>query len=222
MRVDQRDSDWEFTRHSFLRESNCVYCEKFMQSSHSKIEFDVRDSQISFRSRFLRLMKLFQLWNWKAAVFSVMMRAPVFAIVAIKRGPVVIVGVVLTEAAVCALNAGTYSAVVQVLRNRKPVWLVAAIVTVVLPVCGQVVEYFVHLWHGTPHTTAAVIISSVIGAISYLFNWYAMKQGTLLVGGEHSSLGADLKRIPMLLYNFFLLGPRWLGRRLAEPAVPSR
>ena len=177
---------------------------------------------MDFRSRILRAMKLLTLWNWKAAVFSVMMRAPVFAIVAIKRGPEVIAGAVLTEAAVCAFNAGTYSSIVQVLRNRKPVWLVATIVTVVLPVCGQVVEYFVHLWHGTPHTTIAVIISSVMGAISYLFNWYAMKQGTLVMGSGHSSLGADLKRIPILLYRFFLLGPRWLGRRLAEPALPSR
>lgn len=188
-----------------------------MQSSYSKFKSGAREQQ-SLGQRCIAMLKLLLLWNWKAAVFSVMMRAPVFVIVTIKRGPEVIVGAVLTEAVVCALNAGTYSAVVQVLRNRKPVWLVATIVTVVLPVCGQIVEYYVHLWHRTPHTTAAVIVSSVIGAISYLFNWYAMEQGTLLVGSNQTSLVADLKRIPVLLYHFFLLVPRWLGRRLEEPA----
>jgi hypothetical protein len=66
------------------------------------------------------------------------------------------------------------------------------------------------------------MISSVLGAISYLFNWYAMKQGTLLVGSEQSSLRSDLKKIPVLLYHFFLLGPRWLSRRLEDSALPSQ
>jgi hypothetical protein len=190
-----------------------------MPFSDVKSETDARTQQIGLRGRFVRVMKLLLFWNWKSAVLSVMMRVPVFAVAAMKHGPEAVMGAVLTEAAVCAVNAGTYSSVVQVLRNRKPVWLVATIVTVVLPVCGQIVEYFVHLWHKTPHTTAAVIVSSVLGAISYLFNWYAMKQGTLLVGSEQSSLGSDLKRIPLLLYHFFLLGPRWLGRRLGALAL---
>jgi hypothetical protein len=189
-----------------------------MPSSQSKVEFDARNRLPFLRRRFVQALKFLSFWNWKSAVLSVILRVPVFAIAAMKHGPEAVAGAVLTEAAVCAVNAGTYSSVVQFLRNRKPVWLVATVVTVALPVCGQIVEYFVHLWHGTPHTTVAVMISSVLGAISYLFNWYAMKQGTLLVGGEQSSLGSDLKRIPVLLYHFFLLGPRWLGRRLEELA----
>lgn len=190
-----------------------------MLSSHWKTESDDRIRQSGSHSRFARLGELLSLWNWKSAVLSVMMRAPVFAVAAMKHGPEAVAGAVLTETAVCAVNAGTYSSVVQVLRNRKPVWLVGTVVTVVLPVCGQIVEYFVHLWRRTPHTTAAVIVSSVLAAISYLFNWYAMKQGTLLMGSEQSSLGSDLKRIPILLYRFFLLGPRWLSRCLRDHAL---
>jgi hypothetical protein len=195
---------------------------KLMWSSQWRIGLEKRALSSALCSLFVRVWKLLSHWNWKSAVLSVMLRVPVFAIAAMKHGPEAVAGAALTEAAVCAINAGTYSSVLQVLRNRKPVWLVAIIVTVVLPVCGQIIEYFVHVWHKTPHTTAAAIVSSVLGAISYLFNWYAMKQGTLLVGGEQSSLVSDVKRIPVLLYHFFLLVPHWLSRRFGESALPSQ
>jgi len=161
------------------------------------------------------------LWNWKSALLSVILRVPVFAVATVRRGAGVLFAAVLVEAIVCAFNAGCYAAVVQALRNRKPVWLTALIITVVLPVIGQVIEYAVHAWHQTPHRTIAVIISSMLSAVSSLFNWYAMQQGTLLVGGERSSFSLDLRRLPGILGQFLLLGPRWLGRRLGWMAVAS-
>lgn len=168
------------------------------------------------------MRNIFLLWNWKSALLSVMLRVPVFAVATVRRGPEVIAGTVLTEALVCAFNAGWYAAFTQFLRNRKPVWLVATVITGVLPISGQIVEYSVHSWHQTPHRAAAVIVSSVLGAISSLFNWYAMKQGSLLVGDEHSSFASDLRRIPLLLGRFFLLAPHWIGRRLGWMVLPSQ
>lgn len=156
-------------------------------------------------------------WNWKSAVLSMMLRVPVFAVAAARHGLEAIALATLTEAVVCAFNAGCYAAVVQFIRNKKPVWLTATIIAVVLPALGQVVEYQVHIWRGTPHTRIAVIVSTVLAALSSLFNWYAMKRGTLLVGGEGSSFSKDLRQMPMLLFRFFLVGPRWLFRTL----VPS-
>lgn len=160
-------------------------------------------------------------WNWKSAIFSIMLRVPVFAVAAARHGLEAIAFATLTEAVVCGFNAGCYAAVIQWIRNWKPVWLTALIITVVLPAIGQVIEYRVHLWRGTPHTTAAVIVSTVLAAIASLFNWYAMKRGTLLVGHEGSSFTSDLKQIPMLLLRFFLIGPRWLLRRTGSMAVSS-
>ena len=160
-------------------------------------------------------VRLVTLWNWKSAVLSVMLRAPVFAIVTLRHGPEVVAGTVLTETVVCAVNAGWFAAIAQVLRNRKPVWLVATVISVIVPACGQVIEYVVHLWHQTPHRLAAVIISTLLGGIAQLFNWYAMKHGSLLVGGERSSFAADLRRFPVLFARFLWLGPQWLARRLA-------
>jgi len=153
------------------------------------------------------------LWNWKSAVLSIILRVPVFAVAAARHGIEAIAVAAFTEGLVCGFNAGCYAAVVQVLRNRKPVWLTALIIGVALPTAGQILEYQVHLWRGTPHTFIAVVISSVLSALSSLFNWYAMKHGTLLVGGEGGSFGNDLRRIPGLIGGFLLMGPRWVLRR---------
>ena len=160
-------------------------------------------------------------WNWKSAIFSIMLRVPVFAVAAARHGLEAIALAILTEALVCGFNAGCYAAVIQFIRNRKPVWLTALIITVILPAVGQVIEYEVHSWRGTPHTIPAVIVSTVLAALASLFNWYAMKRGTLLVGGEGGSFSSDLRRFPILLLHFFLLGPRWLLRRVGWAALPS-
>jgi hypothetical protein len=160
------------------------------------------------------------LWNWKSAVLSMMLRVPVFAVAAVRRGPEAIAAATLAEAVVCGFNAGCYAAVIQALRNRKPVWLTALVITAVLPAAGQVIEYEVHTWRGTPHRTVAVIISTILGVLASLFNWYAMKRGSLLVGGKGSSFSSDLRQIPLLLLRFLLLGPRWLLRRAGWVALP--
>jgi len=169
----------------------------------------------------LTKLKALSVWNWKSAFLSMILRVPVFAIATVRRGPEVMGEAVLAEMVVCAIYAGFYAGLVQMLRNRKPVWLVATIVAVVFPAAGQVLEYAIHTWHGTPHRVAAVIVSSIFSAIASLFNWYAMKHGTLLVGNERSEFATDLRRMPSLLLRFFLLGPRWVGRRLRWIAVPN-
>jgi uncharacterized membrane protein len=194
---------------------------RFDSSPDSGSHFDSGRQISDSGNRQPGMLNVLSLWNWKSALLSIMLRVPVFVIATVRRGPEVIAGAVLTEAVVCAFNAGWYAAITQVLRNRKPVWLVATIITVVMPLSGQIVEYAVHAWHQTPHRIAAVIVSSVLGAISSLFNWYAMKQGTLLVGDERSSFVSDLRRFPLLLGRFFLLVPRWIGRRLGWMVLPS-
>jgi hypothetical protein len=173
------------------------------------------------RSRTSRWITIIALWNWKSALLSVMLRVPVFAVATARRGLEAMTAAVVAEALVCAFNAGCYAAVVQAIRNRKPVWLTATVITVILPAIGQVIEFQVHSLRMTPHRVPAVIVSSILSAISSLFNWYAMRQGTLLVGDEKSSLGSDLKRLPLLIGRFLLLGPRWLLRRVGWSVLPS-
>jgi hypothetical protein len=161
------------------------------------------------------------LWNWKSAVLSVIFRVPVFALVTMRRGMSAMTGAILAETFVCAVYAGCYAAVVQYIRNRRPVWLTALIISVLLPAIGQVLEYEVHTWRSTPHRIVAVTISSILSVLSSLFNWYVMRQGTFLVGQERSSFVADLKRFPLLLWRFLLLAPRWLMQRMGWDVLPS-
>lgn len=167
-------------------------------------------------------VKLPVLWNWKSAILSIVLRVPVFALAALRHGPEAVTAAATTEAVVCGFNAGCYAAVVQAIRNRKPVWLTALLIAVGLPALGQVIEYAVHAWRGTPHRVIAVIISTVLAALSSLFNWYAMKRGTLLVGDEGNSFSNDIRQMPLLIGRFLLVGPRWVLCRLGWMAVPSR
>lgn len=204
--------------HSCLQWSGYT-CEKFML--RSQFQSGDRDREPRVHRGLWRSLDMLRLWNWKSAVLSVMLRVPVFAVATIRRGPEVVAGAILTETAVCALNAGWYAAVVQALRNRKPVWLVATVISVIVPLSGQVIEYVVHTWHQTPHRAAAVMASTVLGATASLFNWYAMKHGQMLVGAERSSFLCDLRSIPLLLGRFLLLGPRWLGHQLGRISLAS-
>jgi hypothetical protein len=154
--------------------------------------------------------RILLLWNWKAAWLSILLRGPIFFAATAHRGPKATLAALLTECAFCALTAGFYGALIQNLRDAKPVWLTALFLTVFVPSIFQVLEAYLHWVWGTPHLRIAEGVSIIVSAISALFNWYAMKRGTLLVGGEGRSLASDLRRLPGLLLSFFSLLPRCL------------
>jgi len=70
-----------------------------------------------------------------------------------------------------------------------------------------------------PICGAVAIVSLVAVALSALFNWYAMRRGTLLVGEEGTGFGSYLRRLPGLLFTFFALLPRTIAGKL--PASPT-
>lgn len=155
-----------------------------------------------------RPQQLLLLWNWKSALLSVVLRGPIFFTAAVRRGWQTAMAALLTEAIFCALSAGFYGAVVQILKDAEPEWLTAVFLTVPMPVTFQVLEYVLHWFRGTPHLRVAAIVSFVVSAVSALFNWYAMRRGTLLVGRDASGFGGDLRRLPRLLLGFLAILPR--------------
>jgi len=153
-------------------------------------------------------------WNWKAAVLSVSLRAPIFAVAALRSGATLLWTAVVTETAVSVFNAGFYASIVQLLRNRKPLWLTSLLVVVILPALGQTIEFAAHAMNGTPHRRIAFLISCLLSALSALFNWYVMAHGTLLVAEERTPFGRDLRRLPLLIAKFLLIGPQWIVKTL--------
>lgn len=167
--------------------------------------------------------RLLRLWNWKSALLSLVLRGPIFLIATVHRGLQVAAAALLTESVFCVLTAGFWGAIVQALRNAEPEWLTAIFLIGVMPAVFQVLEYWLHWIRGTPHLHPAEIASLVVSAISALFNWYAMRRGTLLVGTEGRALGTDLRRLPILMVGFLAELPRSIARIISgESAFSGR
>jgi len=155
--------------------------------------------------------RVLRLWNWKSASLSIILRGPIFLVAAIRQGWAGVLGALFTESAFCAISAGLYGAVVQSLKDAEPQWLTGIVLAFVIPLFFQGFEYLLHWFRGTPHLRIAEIVSVIISGISALFNWYAMRRGTLLVGGEGGSFGRDLGRLPRLIFSFLAILPRKLA-----------
>jgi hypothetical protein len=166
-----------------------------------------------------RPQQLLLLWNWKNALLSLILRGPIFFFASVRQGPLSALAALFTESVFCVLSAGFYGAVVQTFKDAQPQWVTAIFLTVVMPVIFQVLEYLLHWFRGTPHLRVAAIVSLVVSAISALFNWYAMRRGTLLVGREGSGFGGDLRRLPRLFFGF--LAAAFAGT-VRAPGDPSR
>ena len=155
-----------------------------------------------------RPQNLLRLWNWKSALLSVILRGPIFLVAAIRQGWTGVLGALFTESAFCALSAGMYGAIVQSLMDGEPQWLTGFLLAVLIPGLFQGIEYLLHWLRGTPHLRIAELVSLIISGVSALFNWYAMRRGTLLVGEEGASFGSDLGRLPRLIFGFLVVLPR--------------
>jgi hypothetical protein len=146
-------------------------------------------------------------WNWKAAVMSVLYRAPVFFLTSLKAGWRLAVAAMLAESVFRAITSGFYGAIVQALRHMEPTWLAALLISVVLPAGIQALEFLVHWLRGTPNLGAGIFVSILVSGIAALFNWYAMRRGTLLTGTESRPFLADLKSLPAVIFGFVIAGP---------------
>ena len=155
--------------------------------------------------------QLLQLWNWKSATLSTTLRGPVFLVAAARHGWEAAMGALFAESLFCAVSAGFYGAIVQSLRDAEPQWLTGVFLAAVIPVIFQLLEYIMHWFLATPHLRTAAIVSLIIGSFSALFNWYAMRRGTLLIGEEGRSFGSDLYRLPLLFLGFLAVLPRRLA-----------
>ncbi len=153
---------------------------------------------------------IFARWNWKSALLSVALRGWIYFAASIRHGWAEVGGAVAAEVVYCAATAGFYGAITQALCDAEPEWLTALLVTFLMPVLMQWIEYLVHLYRGTHHLHYVIIGSIVMSAISSLFNWYAMRCGTLLMGEKSQSFGRDLASLPRLLGRFFAAGPQLL------------
>jgi hypothetical protein len=155
-------------------------------------------------------------WNWKSAVFSSLIRAHIFFFVTLRAGWRAAVGAFFAELAYRGITSGFYGSLTQAFRSAEPAWAAALAVMLLLPLSSHALEFVVHSLRHTPHLVANIVTSMCFTTISTLFNWYAMRKGSLIVGREGQSVARDMRSMPRLIGGFLAAGPLalWNGLRV--------
>jgi hypothetical protein len=159
-------------------------------------------------------------WNWKAAVLSSLLRAPIFlaAYLFQKQGIADAVSVTVALAVFRVIFGGVNGAIIQAYRNVKPAWHAVLTVPVVLAAFSHVIEFAVLTVYdsitGTQGKTKAIVVSVIVSIISAVFNLFAMRRGALIVRDESmQSFWRDLIRMPWLIFEFISFPLVWTYKR---------
>jgi hypothetical protein len=154
--------------------------------------------------------QLLRHWNYKGAVLSGSMRAPIFFITYLigRESLKIALGAALAQFIFRFLFAGLSSALIQKFRRVEPAWKALLAVMILVPAISHVFEFmvqygFAHLTQTGDHTDEAILRSISISIISALFGLFAMRRDVMIVGEEESkSIWSDLKRLPVLIFIF--------------------
>jgi len=165
-------------------------------------------------------------WNWKSAVLSSGFRSILFFLTNLSAGLGAAVAAMLTELGFRGTTAGFYGALTQAFRHAQPHWLAAITVMVLLPVVTHTIEFGVHWLRGTERLKESILVSCLFTVVSTLFNLFAMRRGTFIVGEGRASLLHDLRVLPRLIVAFIAAivrgivhgAKRLVGLRVKPPA----
>ena|SRR5579859_2515749 len=158
-------------------------------------------------------------WNWKSALLSAMLRAPLFLVATLRQGLEAVSIAVLAEAVYSAAISGCYGAFVQRLRRARPLWASGLLIMVILPAVLLWFDYLLHLYTGMSNLKGGMWAAATFSLLSSLFNWYLMSRNSLLVGKGAHSFASDLKRMPRMLTDFVSWVPRHCYRFLRSSDV---
>lgn len=159
-------------------------------------------------------------WNWKAAVLSALLRAPIFFFTYLfkKDGLKLAIGAAVAQSIFRVVFGGVNGAIIQSYSRVEPAWHAVLTVPLILAAVSHLIEYLVQALYdsqtGVSGRSSAVIVSIIISAISAVFNLFAMRRGVLLVKDESSqSIWRDLWRMPWLAFEFISFPLIWTWRR---------
>lgn len=159
-------------------------------------------------------------WNWKAAVLSALLRAPIFFFTYLfkKDGLKLAVGAAVAQSAFRLLFGGVNGAIIQSFSKVEPAWHAVLTVPLVLATISHLVEYVVQAYYdsqtGGAGGSRAIGISVIVSAVSAVFNLFAMRRGALLVKDEsQQSIWRDLRRMPWLALEFISFPLVWTWRK---------
>lgn len=136
-------------------------------------------------------------WNWKAALSSALLRAPIFFVSNLTVGLGAAVAAFVTEFVYRAVAAGFYGALTEAFaRIRSPARSMAALI--VLPAAGHGIEFLVHAWAETPALGRSVLASVAVSVLTTLFSLTVMRRGLFLARSDRS-FREDVKALRFLV-----------------------
>jgi len=165
-------------------------------------------------------------WNYKGAILSGVLRAPIFLITyLIGRESLRLAILAATVQFVFRfLFAGVGGTLIQSFRRVEPAWKALLAIMLILPVISHLFEFalqasFAYLTSTQNHTDEAILRSITVSIISALFTLFAMRRNVMIVGEEDSkSFWHDLSSLPHLVYDFCAFIPNEIASLLRRGA----
>jgi len=159
-------------------------------------------------------------WNWKAAIISSVLRAPIFfvAYLAHRQGLLMAFGAMAVQFIFRAGTGGTNGAIIQSFSKIEPAWHAIVTIPVILTVFMHIGEWLLQTafdsYTGTTGKTTAVMISILGSLVSAGFNLFAMRRGVLLVKDEsQQSFWSDIKQMPWIVFELVSFPLVWRMKR---------
>ena len=165
-------------------------------------------------------------WNYKGAVLSGVLRAPIFLITYLvgRESIKLAIGAALVQFIFRFLFAGLSGAMIQSFRRVEPPWKALASILMVVPLISHLFEYglqfaFAYFTGSGEHTDQAIVRSICVSIFSALFALFIMRRNVMIVGeAESQSLISDVLRIPVLVFEFFSFIPNEISALLRRGA----
>lgn len=181
-------------------------------------------------SNLLRNPSLFiRYWNYKGAILSGLVRAPIFLITYLvgKEGWKLAVGAALVQFTFRFLFAGVGGALIQGFRRVEPPWKALLTILMVVPLISHLLEFllqfgFAYVTGTNDHTDEAIVRSICFSIISALFTLFIMRRNVMIVGeAESKSLLSDIVHLPVLIFQFCAFIPNEIAAMIRREAFLS-
>jgi hypothetical protein len=159
-------------------------------------------------------------WNWKSAIISSVLRAPIFfaAYLATKQGFRMALGAMAIQFIFRAITGGTNGSIIQSFSKVEPAWHAVVTIPFILTIVMHIGEWILQSSYdsvtGTTGKTTAVLISIMASVVSGGFNLFAMRRGILLVKDEsQQSFWRDIKQMPWIVFELVSFPLVWTMKR---------
>lgn len=165
-------------------------------------------------------------WNYKGAILSGLLRAPIFfATYLIGRESLkVALGAALVQFIFRFFYAGISGAIIQNFRHVEPAWHALVAIFLIIPFFSHLLEFlfqsaFAYATATTQHTDEAIVRSICVTIISALFTLFIMRRGLMIVGEPESKpLKKDVSKLPIMIFQFCAFIPNEIASMIRRGA----